>query len=256
MKHLIAGNWKMNCTIQQALELGQEIAQGAAHFADVDVCLCPSFIHISHISQISGTSKYDFSIGGQDCSSFENGAHTGDVSASMLKDSGCHFVILGHSERRADYNENEILLGQKIEQAHAHDLHVIYCVGETLSQREQGEHNEVVSRQLNAVFHTNLNHHNFTIAYEPVWAIGTGKSASVQDIEDMHKIIRDQCQEKLESGSNIRILYGGSVKPSNAFDILSIDNVNGALVGGASLKADDFLSIMSAAQDVQKSKAA
>lgn len=227
----------MNLSPQEAQSLLKEIESGMSEYTDVDFLVCPPFTHISLVN----TEK--LAVGGQDCSEYDNGAHTGDVSAKMLKEFGCSYVIIGHSERRQDYNESGPLLSQKVNRAIASGLHVIFCVGETSDQRENGRAMEVVEKQLEYVLDKELRPDQLTIAYEPVWAIGTGKSATNDDIADMHSFIRKKCEETLEHGNQIRILYGGSVKPSNAGDILAIPDVDGALVGGASLKAADYLGI-------------
>lgn len=240
MKKLIAGNWKMNLTAGEAKSLADTISSSAEKYPQVDFLVCPAFVHIPVVRQAV---RDNLAIGAQDCAATENGAHTGDVSASMLQDIGCKAVIIGHSERRANHGEKENILAQKIRQALAQDLHIIYCVGETLEQRENGKAQDIVGAQLENILTDALSSGNLTIAYEPVWAIGTGKTASTDDIAGMHSFIRGTLKEKLESGAQIRILYGGSVKPSNAGDIFTIDNVNGALIGGASLKSADFLAI-------------
>lgn len=233
----------MNLSPDEATSLVKDIEAGIEHYPDVDFVICPPFIHIPDI--VGGK----IPVGGQDCSEYDNGAHTGDISALMLNQAGCSHVILGHSERRQDHNESGPLLSQKVSRAVENDLHVIFCVGETLDQRESGRAVEIVERQLQFVLDKNLDRDKLTIAYEPVWAIGTGKTATVQDITDMHNFIRKKCEESLEDGGQIRILYGGSVKPSNAGDILNIPNVDGALIGGASLKAEDYLAIATFAQN-------
>lgn len=238
MKKLIAGNWKMNLTMSDAENLADTLTKNMAGLSEnVEILLCPAYPHLTKVKSLFRT------IGGQDCSAHENGAHTGDVSARMLSDIGCQYVILGHSERRAGYKEDESLLAKKMAQALSAGLHIIYCVGETLEQRQNNQARDIVKRQLAPVLKLNGKEKYITIAYEPVWAIGTGESASPENIEDMHNWIRENLKESLEYGEQIRILYGGSVKSSNASEIFRIKHVNGALIGGASLKAQEFLDI-------------
>lgn len=239
MKKLIAGNWKMNLGLDEARNLAGRISQGlnTRITENAELLLCPAFVHIPAVKELFST------IGGQDCAAGDNGAHTGDISARMLKDIGCSYVILGHSERRAGHHESPEDLEGKIQQALFRDLNVIYCVGENLGQRQNGKHEDIVSEQLSVLNKFSAQGLFLTIAYEPVWAIGSGESASPADIQAMHSHIREKLKESLEYGDQIRILYGGSVKPSNARDIFTLEDVNGALIGGASLKADDFLAI-------------
>lgn len=242
MKKLIAGNWKMNGTLREALGLAEALSAqiGADLAAQVDFCVCPPFIHIGAV----GVSLSPLiALGGQDCSETGNGAYTGDVSAAMLKDIGCRYVILGHSERRQYHGEIDALISKKAEKAHESGLISIICVGETEAQRESGKAEAVVIEQLKGSIPPSGNSSNMVIAYEPVWAIGTGKTPTAEDVAAIHAVIRKTLQEKLDNSGAIRILYGGSVKPENAATLLCLPNVDGALVGGASLKADQFLAI-------------
>lgn len=204
-----------------------------------ELLVCPSFVHLPLVTDLIADSEAALKLGAQNCASFEQGAHTGDVAADMLKDAGCDYVILGHSERRQNQGETNAGVKMKAEIANKNDLTTIICVGETLEKREQGKANEVVGEQLDGSLSALSTPENTVIAYEPVWAIGTGKTASLQDIQEMHEFIK----EKLAPKGDFRILYGGSVKPENAKDILSIESVNGALIGGASLKSDSFIEI-------------
>lgn len=192
----------------------------------------------------------DVAIGAQNCSAFDGeGAYTGEISAPMLADIGCDYVILGHSERRQYFNENDNIIRQKAENAIKSDLVAVICVGETLDEREAGQAENVVKTQiLNAVPELS-NPENTVIAYEPVWAIGTGKVASPQDVQTMHAFIRGLLKEKLDNGAQIRILYGGSVKSSNAGELFALNDVDGALVGGASLSQSEFLNIAKAIKE-------
>lgn len=246
MKKLIAGNWKMNGSRALVKELVSSIVQ-ADSSESVEICLCPPFAYLNMAAD------FDFpknvSLGGQDCSYHGMaGAYTGDVSAAMLKEIGCEYTILGHSERRQHHCETNNIVAKKAEHAIAAGLKVIICVGETENERQEGLQNPVVIMQLKESIPEVANGENLVIAYEPVWAIGTGKSATPEDVQEMHGVIRRYVQEKLDNPESVRILYGGSVKPENAFDLLHLKNVDGALVGGASLKADQFLAIVAAAQ--------
>jgi len=240
MKKLIAGNWKMNGDLDTARTLIADIVNGLYAREELhEVCdflVCPPAIHIGSVRHaLQGYPKIKF--GGQDCSLAENGAHTGDVSATMLKDAGCSYVIVGHSERRAYHGERDADVKAKAEEALKADLKPIICVGETLEQREAGDALSVVEGQLAGSLPDQSQWDEIVVAYEPVWAIGTGKVASIDDIAEMHAHIRGIVGEK------VRILYGGSMKPENAGEILAVPNVDGGLIGGASLKADDFIGI-------------
>lgn len=202
--------------------------------------VCPSFVHLDLVGSIIKDSAVK--LGAQDCAAEEQGAHTGDISADMLASYGCEYVILGHSERRQDHGERSDLVCQKAEKALEQNLKTIICVGETEEQRDEGRAMEIVGAQLDKSLPNNATPENTVIAYEPVWAIGTGKTASLGDILEMHRFIK----EKLAPSGNFRILYGGSVKPDNASEILTLDVVDGALIGGASLKADSYLGIAKA----------
>ena len=235
MKKLIAGNWKMNGTSGDAIELCSAVREGTKSINHVDWLVCPPSIHISLVNDIPK--------GGQDCSEQDNGAHTGDISAAMLKDMGCDFCICGHSERRQNHGEKSIDVKAKAERIIASNMTAIICVGETLVEREAGTAFDVVKEQIIQSLPDDATSDNVVIAYEPVWAIGTGKAATTCDVEKMHNQIRDLLKSLVASGAQMRIIYGGSVKPSNAGELLNLDNVDGALIGGASLNADDFIAI-------------
>lgn len=243
MKKLIAGNWKMNGDLSSAVSLidgiESKIAQDSELLSRCDFVVCPPFVHLATVKPHLKACA----LGAQDVSEKVNGAVTGDVSAAMLGNLGAHYVILGHSERRQFHKESDELVASKALAAHAHGLMTIICVGETESEREAGRQNEVVATQLKGSLPAGTSHKNTVIAYEPVWAIGTGKTATAEDIHAMHAFIRGKLAETLADAPNIRILYGGSVKPSNAAEIFGVENVNGALIGGASLKPEDFLGI-------------
>ena len=238
MKPLIAGNWKMNGLQAADAEIESLIKRlGGSAPSDRDVLICPPATLIAAFA-----AKYSdeaIQIGGQDCHAKASGAHTGDLSAEMLADAGAAFVIVGHSERRADHGERDGDVKAKAEAALRAGLTPIVCVGETRTQREAGEALEIVGAQLaGSLPETD---EDYVVAYEPVWAIGTGLTPTIEDIAGMHAFIRSRTKE------GTRILYGGSVKPDNAKEILAVANVNGALVGGASLKAEDFFRIIDAA---------
>lgn len=247
MKNLIAGNWKMNGNLNSALILAREVSQAiqndASLLANNDFVVCPPYLHLMPVKAELSDS---ISLGAQDCSPFDKGAYTGDISAEMLKDISCSYVILGHSERRQYYAESNMLIRQKALMANEQGLITIICVGETEEQREAGREQAIVEKQLFDSLPESATAENTVIAYEPVWAIGTGKTATAADITAMHNFIREKLKQKLENADKVRILYGGSVKPANATEIFAVENVNGALIGGASLKAEDFIGIAKA----------
>ncbi len=240
---LIAGNWKMN-GLASSLGEAQAIAAGVAG-GKARVAICPPAVLLERMSRaLAGT---EVLVGGQDAHGEDAGAFTGDVSAEMLADAGARLVILGHSERREAYHETDALVGKKVLAALRWGLEPIVCVGETLAQRQAGEALPVVIGQVRGSLPPELAGHLFSVAYEPVWAIGTGLTATVADIEEMHSAIRATLTDMFgASAALIPILYGGSVKPANAREILHAAEVGGALVGGASLKAADFLAIIHA----------
>lgn len=239
---LIAGNWKMNGLKASGSELQAIIADAGPLSSKADLLICPPATLVQTFA--TRTRGSVVAIGGQDCHSKETGAHTGDVSAEMLKDAGAWFVIVGHSERRADHGETDSLVQDKAKAAHRAGLTAIVCVGETQGERDAGKTLDVVGRQLAGSLPDGATAANLVVAYEPVWAIGTGLTPTVKDVEQVHQFIREKLSARFKrEGEVIRILYGGSVKPSNAAELLAVKNVNGALIGGASLKAADFLAI-------------
>jgi triosephosphate isomerase len=241
MKKLIAGNWKMNSDMAGALKLASDIVSTIQDDPSVlennDFLVCPPY---PYLAPVQTELSMAVSLGAQDSSPFENGAYTGDVSAVMLKDLNCEYVILGHSERRQYYMESNLLIQQKAVVALEAGLKTIICVGETESQREAAEHLDIVEQQLAGSLPSGGTGDTVVVAYEPVWAIGTGKVATIEDITEMHAHIRSLVPV------GTRILYGGSVKPTNAKEIFAVENVNGALIGGGSLKAEDFVGIAKA----------
>ncbi len=216
--------------------------QSAPH---CDMLLCPPATLIGRMADLAKGSA--LAIGGQDCHAKGSGAHTGEISAAMLRDAGASYVILGHSERRADHHETDACVQAKALAAQAEQLIAIICVGETEAQRDQGRTLDVIGAQLDASTPDGSTAENVVIAYEPVWAIGTGRTPTLAEIQEVHAYLRAKLTAKLgETGNGVRILYGGSVKPSNAAEIFAIPNVDGALVGGASLTAKDFAAIVEA----------
>lgn len=242
---LVAGNWKMNGLTASLSEASKLKAALAARPAGCDVLICPPVTLVASLAAAMKGSPV--ATGGQDCHAKTNGAHTGDVSAEMLRDAGATAVIVGHSERRADHGETDALVRGKAEAAHRAGLIAIVCVGETIDQRKAGETLALVTRQIAGSVPDAATAANTVVAYEPVWAIGTGLTPTAADVAEVHAVLRGQLVARFAAaGAGMRLLYGGSVKPSNAKELMSIANVNGALVGGASLKADDFLGIIGA----------
>jgi triosephosphate isomerase len=243
MRKLIAGNWKMNCLKADGVALARELGIRYAEEDEpaFDMLVCPPFTLISTIGEaIAGSGVM---LGGQDCHPQSKGAHTGDVAAEMLKDLGCSHVIVGHSERRTDHGEIDLVVSEKAKAAHRAGLVAIICIGETEAERDAGETLNVCSRQIAGSVPDDATAENTVIAYEPVWAIGTGRTPTNEDVAEVHGHIRAELSRKVANADHVHILYGGSVKGSNAGELMSIPNVDGALVGGASLKADDFWTI-------------
>jgi triosephosphate isomerase (TIM) len=245
---LVAGNWKMN-GLAAALGEARRVAErlGDAGFAGgVEAMICPPATLLAELAREAVGSR--LLVGAQDCHTVPKGAHTGDISAEMLKDAGACAVIVGHSERRADHGERDGDVRAKAAAAHRAGLTAIVCIGETAGERRAGLTLAVVGRQLGRSLPEGANAANTVVAYEPVWAIGTGLTAKASDVAEVHDFLRSALEERLGAeGKAMRLLYGGSVKPDNARELLSIENVNGALVGGASLVAADFLGIIAAA---------
>lgn len=243
---LIAGNWKMNglrASLDELAALAGMLTAGEAPRAVV--VICPPATILAAVARQGASSG--ILAGGQDCHAAASGAHTGDISAPMLADAGAQFVIVGHSERRASYGETDAIVRAKAEAAIGAGLTPIICVGEIESERDAGKAESVVATQLAESIPEAAGQHEIVVAYEPVWAIGTGRTPSNDDIAQMHNSIRAQLVERFgDTGAAVRILYGGSLKPQNAREILAIENVNGGLVGGASLLAKDFATIISA----------
>ncbi|MDU5185218.1 MAG: triose-phosphate isomerase [Peptoniphilus harei] len=245
-KKYICGNWKMNKTSSEALEFASEINK--FEFNKVDVLLAPSFVTLESLRK---NLKDEIKVAGQNVSQFDEGAYTGEVSTSMLKDIGVEDVIIGHSERREKFLESDEIINAKVKKALEDGLSVILCLGESLEIKEEGREVDFVREELLNSLDGVEKIEKITIAYEPIWAIGTGKTCSSEDAEKMCREIRNIIDEKYgEVSQKIRILYGGSVKPSNAGEILSKENIDGVLVGGASLKASDFIEIIKAGESL------
>ena len=248
-KKIVAGNWKMKKNLQEGIALATELNDILkADKPNCDVVICTPFIHLASVAGIIDQSV--IGLGAENCADKASGAYTGEVSAEMVKSTGAGYVILGHSERRAYYGETAEILKEKINLALANGLKVIFCIGEVLEERESGKQNEVVEAQLaGSLFDLTAEQFaNIILAYEPVWAIGTGKTATAEQAEEMHAFIRGVIAGKFgaEAAENVSILYGGSCKPSNAKEIFSKENVDGGLIGGAALKAADFKGIIDA----------
>ncbi len=238
---LIAGNWKMNGLRTDSVSLARAVAAGSVQ--GCDLLICPPAVLIPPVADALAGSAV--ALGAQDCHFAEAGAHTGDIAAPMLADAGCSHVILGHSERRADHGEDDALVRAKTTAAHAAGLVAIVCVGETLDERDAGRTLARIGSQVELSLPDDATAENTVIAYEPVWAIGTGRTPTADDVAEVHTHIRGQIAARFgpEVADGMRILYGGSMKPSNADALLAIDGVDGGLIGGASLNAQDFLAI-------------
>lgn len=246
-KNIVAGNWKMNNDLAQTQTLVTQLKKQLNSF-NCEVMIAPTFTNLWHAFQSLRTSKIE--VIAQNMHFADSGAYTGEVSASMLKSIGIDTVILGHSERRAYFNETDEILAKKVDAALKHNMRVIFCFGEELSDRKANNHEKVVESQIkNGLFHLDtLAFNNIVLAYEPVWAIGTGETATPEQAQDMHAFIRKTLASKYNQqvADATSILYGGSVKPGNAKEIFSKPDVDGGLIGGASLNADDFFAIVKA----------
>lgn len=246
-KKILSANWKMNLNFAAAMSLADTLVDSEDDFGSLEIIIAPPFVYLHDlVSRIQ--SQPNFSVSAQNCSQHEKGAFTGEVSAPMLSSIGVEFVILGHSERRSIYGENDSIIADKIKKVLEHDLTPIFCCGEELALRKSGQYKQHIEKQLtNGLFHLDKSAvSHCIIAYEPVWAIGTGVNASPSEAQEMHAFIRSKIAEKytLEIANNISIIYGGSVSAANADELFSCSDVDGGLVGGASLKATEFLSIM------------
>ncbi len=246
---LVAGNWKMHGSRQEAAHLVGDLILRGAGSGSAEVLVCPPFVHLPDVGRQLDGSRIAF--GAQDVCAEEAGAHTGEVSAAMLADIGCRYVIVGHSERRALYGEDDGLVARKFVAARRHGLVPVLCIGETLAERERNATEAVVLRQLEAVVAAaGIGAFAMAVvAYEPVWAIGTGRTAAPQQAQEVHALIRGRIAEKDATiGASLRVLYGGSVKAGNAAELFAMPDVDGGLIGGASLRADEFGAICAAAE--------
>lgn len=244
-KVLIAGNWKMNGLLADGAALAKEVATEVKKSGkpECEFLVCPPFTLLTTVKKALRGSKV--ALGAQDCHTAEKGAHTGDISPVMLKNCGCAYVIVGHSERRANHHESNELICQKAEAAYKAGLKAVICIGETEAERDAGKTIDVCTKQIMGSVPDSATAVNTVIAYEPVWAIGTGKTPTAADVEEVHAAIRKVVAKKLgkATANKMRLLYGGSVKPSNAAELLALPDVDGGLIGGASLKASDFMGI-------------
>lgn len=248
-KKIVAGNWKMNMDLQEGVALATSINEAMkADKPNCEVVICTPFIHLATVAPLLDSTLVK--LGAENCADKEKGAFTGEVSASMVKSTGAQYVILGHSERRAYYAETPEILKEKVNLALANGLKIIFCIGEVLEERESGKQNEVVGAQIaGSLFDlTQEQFANIVLAYEPVWAIGTGKTATAEQAEEMHAFIRKTIADKFgaQAAENCTILYGGSCKPSNAKELFAKPDVDGGLIGGAALKVDSFKGIIDA----------
>jgi triosephosphate isomerase len=242
MRKLAAGNWKMNGLKRDGVALAKELAARAAREKlAYEMLVCPPATLLHAVGEaLTGSAVV---LGAQNCHAEQKGAHTGEISAPMLKDMGCAYVILGHSERRAEQGESDAVVHAKVEAARQAGLIAIVCIGETLAERDAGQTLAVVARQLQGSLPAELGAAELVIAYEPVWAIGTGRTPTTAQVAEVHAYIRRLLASRVRDPAEVRILYGGSVKPANAGELMSVADVDGALVGGASLIAEDFWAI-------------
>jgi triosephosphate isomerase len=246
-KNIVAGNWKMNKTLGEGLALVSEIVAGSPETLKADVIIAPPFMHLTDACALTFETEGIY-VAAQNCSEHVSGAYTGETSAEMVSSSGAEYVIIGHSERREYFNETNEQLAQKVERALENGLTPIFCCGESLEIRESNKHFEYVCNQLTeSLFHlSEADYAKIVIAYEPIWAIGTGKTASSEQAQEMHEKLRAHLASKFGAAADsTSILYGGSCKPSNAEEIFAKTDVDGGLIGGASLNAADFLAIVS-----------
>ncbi|NEW92620.1 triose-phosphate isomerase [Rhodopseudomonas sp. BR0M22] len=248
VRPLIAGNWKMNGLKDSVAELDAMIAGAGQLPQGIDLLVCPPATLVAsfaaRVADAAAGKGLPFAIGGQDCHANASGAHTGDIAAEMLADAGAAAIIVGHSERRADHAETDAIVRAKAQAVWRAGLVAIVCVGETQGERDAGHTLDVVAGMLAGSLPDGATAANLVVAYEPVWAIGTGRTPTTADVEEVHGVIRKTLSDRFgAAGEAMRILYGGSVKPSNARELLAVPHVNGALIGGASLKASDFLAI-------------
>jgi triosephosphate isomerase (TIM) len=251
-KPLIAGNWKMNNTIDESKNLVNTIKAGVHQITGVDILVCPPFTALQAVADCLERSNVE--IGAQNMYSAISGAFTGEVSPSMIKDIGCRFVILGHSERRTIFKETDAVVNEKVKLALQYNLVPIVCIGETLQEREKGAAKDVVKAQmLGSLKDIGIDQiDSVVLAYEPVWAIGTGKTATPAQAEEVHRFIRQQLKQMYDASraESVRILYGGSMKPENVVDLMKQENIDGGLIGGAALKAESFIQMIAKTKEL------
>jgi triosephosphate isomerase len=247
---LIAGNWKMNKTVEEAVALVNDLNPAVKAVSNVDMVVCPTFAALHAVGVALRESNSPIELGGQNCYVKANGAFTGEISPQMLQDVGCKWVIIGHSERRQIFNESDAFLNEKVKFALQAGMQVMFCIGETLEEREGGKMNDVLVGQVTGGLQGlgEDDFKNIAVAYEPVWAIGTGVTATPEQAQEAHAFVRHLIKDQFGASvaDNLRIQYGGSVKPENAAELLAKEDVDGALVGGAALKADSFAAIIKA----------
>lgn len=246
-KYLIAGNWKMNTNLDEAKKITDKLHSFKDYDSEVEMLICPPYTHLGFLSELVDLSR--ISLGAQNVHFEEKGAFTGEISNDMLLSVGCEYVIVGHSERRILFGETDEMINKKVVNSLKAGLRVILCIGETLEERENGSTNKILERQLSIGLIGVEETINLKVAYEPVWAIGTGKTATSEQISETHSFIANFLQNRFEDNS-IKILYGGSMNAENAKEILAINNVNGGLIGGASLNPESFLAIYNSALEL------
>ena len=246
-KYLIAGNWKMNTNLDEAKKITDKLHSFKDYDSEVEMLICPPYTHLGFLSELVDLSR--ISLGAQNVHFEEKGAFTGEISNDMLLSVGCEYVIVGHSERRTLFGETDEMINKKVVNSLKAGLRVILCIGETLEERENGSTNRILERQLSIGLIGVEETINLKVAYEPVWAIGTGKTATSEQISETHSFIANFLQNRFEDNS-IKILYGGSMNAENAKEILAINNVNGGLIGGASLNPESFLAIYNSALEL------
>ena len=247
-KKIVAGNWKMNTSVSEAEELASAIRRELADCEEVDVVLCPPFTSLKVVSEVIADTQ--IKLGAQNIHWESDGAYTGEISAAMLRDVYCHYVILGHSERRAHFHETDKIVNRKVKAAIARNLVPIVCVGELLKERNEGQAKDVVRKQVeNSLADLDVDLKKLIVAYEPVWAIGTGQTATPEQAQEMHAYIREVLTDMADqdTAQSVRIQYGGSIKPANATELFCQPDIDGGLVGGASLEARSFVEIVRAA---------
>jgi triosephosphate isomerase (TIM) len=243
-KILVAGNWKMNTLADQAAELASGVAGADSKFGDTEVLLCPPYVWLERVKEAIKGSRVK--LGGQNMLWEDSGAYTGEISGQMLKSAGCEYVIIGHSERRQYFGETNLTVNRRLKKAIEVGLTPIVCLGEMLQEREENRTEDVITKQFTEGFDSFSEFKKIVIAYEPVWAIGTGKTASPEQAQEIHRLLRELLKKATSDYEEIRLLYGGSVKPGNADELIGQPDIDGFLVGGASLKASDFTAIIQA----------